>query len=122
MWLLSIGIPTLIIAQMLHSYCAIGMQAIPTIAPEVFSTRKRIILNATWILLFIAGTSILLTAHWAFGVTALLVYWLGLPVLITPIFKRYMLGSWDDRKHILEKQGYTKDNYLNGDWWKKVTP
>ncbi len=40
-------------------------------------------------------------------------------LLITPSMKKYMLGSWDDNKHILEKWGYTKYNYLSGDWWKR---
>ena len=119
MWLLAAGISALVIAQMLHSYCAIGMQAIPAIAPGVFSTRKGIVLNAAWVLLFITGASMLFIAHWAAGTAAILVYWFGLPTLVTPIFKRYMLGSWNDHKHVLEEQGYTKDNYLNGDWWKR---
>jgi hypothetical protein len=35
--------------------------------------------------------------------------------------KRYMLPPWDKVKDILEKLGYTKNDYLHGDWWKDLS-
>jgi len=102
MWLLISGVLILLVASVLHSYCAIGVKTSPVIAPAIFYSRAGLILQVGWIV----------------GIVAIPVYWLVLPILITPSMKKFMLGSWDD-KHILEKRGYTKYNYLSGDWWKR---
>jgi len=119
MWLLISGVLILLVASVLHSYCAIGVKASPVIAPAIFYSRAGIILQIGWIVLFVAGTVMLFIVNWIVGIVAIPVYWLVLPILITPSMKKYMLGSWDDNKHILEKRGYTKYNYLSGDWWKR---
>jgi len=70
-------------------------------------------------MLFVIGIVMLFIADWIWGIVAIPVYWFLLPLLSTPIVKKWMLGSWDENKHILEKRGYTKYNYSSGDWWKR---
>ena len=95
------------------------MKASSVIAPAIFYSPAVIILQTGWIVLFVAGTVMLFIVNWIAGIVAIPVYWFVLPILITPSMKKYMLGSWDDNKYILEERGYTEDNYLSGDWWKE---
>ena len=71
-------------------------------------------------MLFVIGVALWFIANWIWGVVAILVYWFVLPLIVTPIVKRYMLPPWEEVKDYfdLEKDGYTKNNYRNGDWWK----
>ncbi len=78
MWLLISGVLILLVASVLHSYCAIGVKASPVIAPAIFYPRAGIILQIGWIV----------------RIVAIPVYWLVLPILITPSMKKYMLGPW----------------------------
>ena len=119
MWLLVAGILILIIASVLHSYCAVGVKAKPVFSAAIFSSRIGIVFQIGWMILFIAGTAILFVANWIVGIISIPIYWLVLPLLITPRMRRYYLGSWDENKDILEKHGYNKDNYLDGDRWKR---
>jgi len=119
MWLLVAGIIILMIASVLHSYCAVGVKAKPTFSAAVFWSWVGMVLQIGWMILYIAGTVILFFANWIVGIISIPIYWLVLPLLITPRMRRYYLGSWEENKDILEEHGYNKDNYLNGDWWKK---
>jgi len=119
MWLLISGVLLLFIASFLHSYCAIGVQASPVIAPAIFYSSARVALQIGWIILFVIGVVMLFIVNWIWGVVGAFGYWLLLPLLVTPIVKKWMLGSWDEVKRLLEEQGYTKDDYLHGDWWKR---
>jgi len=113
MWLLISGVIILFVASFLHSYCAIGVQASPLIAPAIFYSHAGTFLQIGWIVLFVIGVVMLFVVNWIVGIVAILVYWFLLPLLVAPIVKKWMLGSWDDNKHILEERGYTKDNYLS---------
>ena len=119
MWLLIFGILILLVASVLHSYCAVGVKAKPVFSAAIFSSRMGMVLQIGWMLLFIAGTAMLFVANWIVGIIAIPIYWLVLPLLITPSMRKYYLGSWDENKDILEKHGYNKGNYLDGDWWKR---
>lgn len=121
MWLLIFGLLILILASFLHSYCAIGTQALLTIRPMVFDSLSGILLQIGWIILFLIGVGLLFVLNWSYGIIAIILYWFVLPLLITPIMKRYMLPPWDKVKDILEKLGYTKNDYLRGDWWKDLS-
>ncbi len=122
MWLLISGVLILLIASLLHSYCAVGVQASPVIAPAIFYSSARILLQIGWIILFVVGTVMLFIVNWIAGIVAIPVYWFVLPLGMTPILKKWMLPSWDDMpdhvKDTMRKLGYNKDNYLRGDWWK----
>ena len=119
MWLLVAGIIILMIASVLHSYCAVGVKAKPTFSAAIFSSRMGIAPQIGWMILYIAGTVILVVANWIVGIISIPIYWLVLPLLITPRMRRYYLGSWEENKDVLEEHGYNKDNYLDGDWWKR---
>ena len=119
MWLLISGILILLIASVLHSYCAVGVKAKPIFSAAVFWSRMGIVPQIGWMVMFVAGTVILFVANWIVGIISIPIYWFVLPLLITPRMRRYYLGSWEENKDTLEKHGYNKDNYLSGDWWKK---
>ena len=59
MWLLISGVLILLVASVLHSYCAIGMKALPVIAPAIFNSRAGITLQIGRSVLFVAGTVML---------------------------------------------------------------
>ena len=73
-------------------------------------------------MLFIVGIVMLFFVNWVVGIVAIPVYWFVLRLLIAPRMKRYMLGSWDENRDVLEKHGYNKDNYLGGSWWHRLPP
>ena len=121
MVLLIFGLLILILASFLHSYCAIGTQASPTIRPMIFDSLYGILLQIGWIILFLIGVGLIFVLNWVYGIIAIILYWFLLPLLITPIMKKYMLPPWDAVKDILEKLRYTKNDYLHGDWWKDLS-
>lgn len=122
MWLLISGILIPLIGSFLHSYCAIGRQSSDAHRPMIFDSFAGILLQIAWIALFVIGISLLFIANWILGIVGVFVYWFLLPLLVTPIVKKWMLPAWDDLpgdvKDTLGKLGYKKDNYLHGDWWK----
>jgi len=123
MWLLVAGIILLVVTAVWQSYCLIGGRASPLFAPAIFySAIVNIFLQLSWIMLFIVGIVMLFFVNWVVGIVAIPVYWFVLRLLIAPRMKRYMLGSWDENRDVLEKHGYNKDNYLDGDWWKRPPP
>ena len=119
MWLLIVGIILLVVAAVLHSYCAVGVKAKPVFSAAIFWSRKGRLLQTGWMILYIAGTVMLFFANWIVGIISIPIYWFVLPLLITPRMRRYYLGSWEENKDVLEEHGYNKDNYLDGDWWKR---
>lgn len=121
MWLLISGLFTLILASFLHSYCAIGRQASRSIRPMAFESSTGILLRVGWIILFLIGAGLVIALNWVWAIIAVILYWFGLPLIVTPIMRKYMLPPWDQVKDILEKCGYTKNNYRQGDWWKDLS-
>ena len=120
MWLLVAGIILLAVTAVWQSYCLISGRASSSFAPAIFySSIINIFLQLSWIMLFIAGIVMLFFVNWIVGIVAIPIYWFILRLLIAPRMKKYMLGSWDENKDVLEKHGYNKDNYLDGDWWKR---
>ena len=95
------------------------MQMKTVMAPAIFFSPIGTLLQIGWIILFVAGTVMLFIANWIVGLIAISVYWFVFPLLITRWMQERMLGPWDEAKGHLEPLGYTKDNYLDGDWWKK---
>ena len=123
MWLLVTGVILLVVTAIWQSYCLIGGRASPMFAPAIFySSVVNILLQLSWIMLFIVGIVMLFFVNWVVGIVAIPVYWFVLRLLIAPRMKRYMLGSWDENRDVLEKHGYNKDNYLDGGWWKRSPP
>jgi len=115
------GIIVLILASLLHSYCSIGIKMLNSLRPMVFDTNP-ILLQLGWILFFIIGIILLFLYNWIIGIIGIIVYWFLLPLIVTPIVRRRMLPSWEELpdflKDKLSGEGYDKENYLNGDWWK----
>jgi len=86
-----------------------------------FDSSTGILLRVGWIILFLFGAGLVIALNWVWAIIAVILYWFGLPLIVTPIMKKYMLPPWDQVKDILEKRGYTKNNYLHGDWWKDLS-
>jgi TRAP-type C4-dicarboxylate transport system permease large subunit len=120
MWLLVGGITLLVMTAVWQSYCLIGGRASPSFAPAIFwSSTTNILLQLSWIVLLIVGFVMLFFTNWVAGIVAIPVYFFVLRVLIAPRTKKWILGTWDENKDVLEGHGYDKDNYLDGDWWKR---
>ena len=86
-------------------------------APAIFySSVVNILLQRSWTMLFIVGILMLFFVNWVVEIIAIPVHLFVVNSLIAPRMKRYMLGSWDENRDVLEKHGYNKDNYLNGRW------
>ena len=47
----------------------------------------------------------------------IVLFWLVLPFIITPIMRNRILPPWDEVKVELEPKGYNERNYWRGDWW-----
>jgi hypothetical protein len=123
MGLLIAGIVVLIIAAIVHSYCAVGIKCSAVHRPMFFDDVHPSIPHIIWIVPFATGISLLFIYNWIVGLVGLFVYWLIMPLLITPIMRKWMLPSWDElpeeSKASLRRMGYDKNNYLEGDWWKR---
>ena len=51
------------------------------------------------------------------AVIGIVVFWLVLPFIITPIMRNRVLPPWDEVKKELEPKGYNERDYWRGDWW-----
>lgn len=122
MWLLVAGILLLIIASVLHSYCGVGIKCSTIYRPTFFDTVYPRVSHLVWVVPFLIGISLFFIYHWIVGAIGLFVYWFVMPLLITPFIRKWMLPSWgelpDEARASLQRIGYSKSNYLNGDWWK----
>ncbi len=122
MWLLFAGIILLLLAAIWQTYCLVGGRASPVFAPAIFySAVVNMSLQLSCIILFIGAIVMLFFVNWIIGLISIPFYFFVLR-LISPHMHRYILGSWDENKDVLEEHGYTKDNYLDGNWWKKQPP
>ena len=122
MWLLIAGIILLVATAIWQSYCLVGGRASPVFAPAIFcSSTVNILLQLSCPLLLIAGIVMVFLFNWVVGIIAIPIYFYVLR-FIARRMKRYMLGSWDENKDVLEEHGYNKDNYLDGNWWQKQPP
>jgi len=90
MWLVIPGIVILLISSFLHSYCAIGVQCLLSLRPMIFDSSIGKLLQIGWIVLFVIGVVMLFFGNWIWGIVAIAVYWLLLPLLITPIVRKHM--------------------------------
>ena len=119
---LVLGFVLMFAAAVLESYCDFGRQASSEYRPKIFfNPTYRILLQAGWIILLLAGGVLLLLFPgygWILAVAGILGFWLFMPLWIMPIIRGRLLPSWDKVKDDLEKLGYTRMNYLFGDWWK----
>ena len=119
MWYIALGFVLTLAAAVLETYCDFGRQASSKYRPKIFfNPTYRIFLQAGWIVLLLAGGVLLLMYHWILAVAGIIGFWLFIPLWILPIIRGRLLPPWDKLKDDLEKLGYTRMNYLFGDWWK----
>jgi hypothetical protein len=118
-----LGILVVIVAAALQSYCEYNRQARDDIKHKIFKTHFRFILDILWVILMLSGIALLfllnwlLGLHWILGLIAIVVFWLVLPFIITPIIRNRLLPPWDAVKEELESKGYNERDYWRGDWW-----
>ena len=119
MWYLVLGFVLLFAAAVLESYSDFGRHALPEYRPKFFFNRTyRILLQAGWIVLLLAGGVLLFLFQWILAIAGIIGFWLFIPLWVMPIIRGRLLPSWDQLKDELEKLGYTRMTYLFGDWWK----
>ena len=123
MWYLVLGFVLIFAAAVLETYWDFGRQALPEYRPKIFfNPTYRILLQAGWTILLLAGGVLLFLFPgygWILAVAGILGFWLFIPIWIMPITRGRQLPSWDKVKYDLEKLGYTRWTYLWGDWWKE---
>ncbi len=120
MWGLAItGILLLLLAAVMESYCAINRQSLPSLRAKAFDSSSGLLLYIIWVVLLLIACVLFWVVKEILAVVAIIVFWGLLPLWLMPMLKRRMLPSWEVVKGDLEKHGYTEDNYLKGDWWKK---
>ncbi len=119
--IIMLGFLVIILAAVLQAYCEFGRQARPDVRPKILKTRFRFVLEGLWIfLMLIAAAALFFPGSLASAITAgigIVLFWLVLPFIITPILRKRILPPWDDVKAELEPEGYNERNYWRGDWW-----
>ena len=118
-WLIIGGIVFLVLGAFLESYCSISRQAAEKYRAKIFVTRRGLMFEIGWIMLLVGAGLLLFFVHPIAAGVAIVVFWLVLPLWIMPMVRRRLLPTWDMVKDELEYQGYTEENFLSGDWWKK---
>ena len=119
MWVTILGIVLLIVAAVVESYCTISRQSLPSLRAKIFDSSRGLSLYVVWMVLLVIGATLLFSVHTVAAIVGVVVFWVLLPMWLMPILKRRMLPPWDMVKGDLEQHGYTEDDYLDGDWWKK---
>lgn len=112
-----LGFVVLLAAAVLQAFCEFNRQARDDIRRSIFKTKFKYVLEAIWIILMLGAAAILFLMHWLLGVTAIIVFWLILPFMITPILRNRLLPTWDEAKTELEPKGYNERDFWRGDWW-----
>ena len=112
-----LGFLIIIVAAVIQAYCEFGRQARPDIKPKIFKSGFKYSLEAVWIVLMLGGSALLFLLSWLIAVIAIVVFWLVLPFIITPIMRNRILPPWDEVKAELEPKGYNERDYWRGDWW-----
>jgi len=120
MWWLAIpGIFLLLLAGVVESYCAINRQSLPSLRAKIFDSYTGLLFQIGWVVLLLIACLLLFLAHPIAAIVGVVVFWVLLPLWLIPMMKRRLLPPWDVVKSDLGKHGYTEENYLDGDWWKK---
>jgi hypothetical protein len=118
-----LGFLVIIMAAVLQAYCEYNRQAREDIKHRIFKTSFRFVLEAVWLILMLGGSALLFLiglvdgSGWIWGIIAIIVFWLVLPFIITPIMRNRLLPPWDEVKAELEPKGYNDRDYWRGDWW-----
>jgi hypothetical protein len=116
------GIIILIIASFWHSYASVVANSSPLYRPIVYYSNRNLF-QLGWLALLLLGISFLFLYHWIAGIVGVLVYWFLLPLIVSHLVRKWYLPSWDELsdelKDILQGAWYSKENYLDGHWWKE---
>jgi len=108
----------IILAAVLQAYCEFGRQARPDVKPKIFKTRIRFVLEGLWIfLMLIAAAALFFFNGVTMSLIGIVLFWLVLPFIITPIMRKRILPPWDNVKEELEPKGYNERDYWRGGWW-----
>ncbi len=121
-WLAILGVFSLLLAGVAESYYTIGRQSLPSLRARIFGSHRGLLLHVGWMVLLVIGALLLFMVNGILAVVAIIVFWVLLPLWLIPMMKRRLLPPWDLVKGDLERHGYTEDDYLDGDWWKKSGP
>ena len=122
--LIVLGFLLILLASVLESYCEFNRLARQNIRHKIFNTPFRYILEAGWIILLLAGGSLLFLIGGLGDLMSVILlvigiggFWLVFPFIITPIMRNRLLPPWDNVKEELASKGYNEKNYWRGDWW-----
>ena len=85
------GVVVSVIASAVHSYCAVSMRMPTMDRPAFFYTVHPAVPHLIYLVPLVAGMVLLFLYDWIVGLVGLAVYWLVMPLLITPIMKKWML-------------------------------
>jgi len=112
-----LGFVVTFLASVLERYCEFGRLAQPKYKPAILKTPFRWVLEALWVILLLVGSILLFFAGWYLAVIGVLMFWVVLPIIITPILRYRLLPHWDEVKALLEPTGLNEKNYWREAWW-----
>ena len=119
MWFTFGGMVLLVLSSVLEAAWEFGRQVKPELRPAFLESSWKHVILPAWVILLLAGGVLLFWAMPVFGIVAIAIFWLVMPIVVGTRVRRRFLPPWEDLKGELEKQGYTERSYWRrGDWWK----
>ena len=85
------GVVVLVVASVIHSYCAVSMRMPEMDRPAFFYAVPAAVPHLIYLVPLITGMVLLFMYDWVAGLVGLAVYWFVMPLLITPIMRKWML-------------------------------
>ncbi len=118
-WFMLGGFVLLLFSSILESLWEFGRQVRADLRPDFFDGPRRTLILAGWVLCLLGGGVLLMMVDVKVGLVGIVVFWMLLPISVSPRVRKRFLPPWDDLKKELESQGFTERNYWRrGDWWK----
>ena len=99
------GVVVLVIASVVHSYCAVSTRMPTMDCPAFFYTVHPAVPHLIYLVPLVTGMVLLFLHDWIAGLVGLAVYWFIMPLLITPIMKKWMLPS----SSVMPQLGHYRD-------------
>ncbi len=113
----AIGFILVLVASIIERFCEFGRQAQPKYKPGILKTPFRFVLEALWLLMMLASAVLLFFVNWWLAVISVILFWVILPIILTPILRYRILPHWDEVKSELEPLGLNEKNYWREGWW-----
>ena len=112
-----LGFVITLVASLIERYCEFGRLAQPKYKPGILKKPFKWVLEALWVIMLLAGSILLFIRGWYWALTGVILFWVVLPIVLTPILRYRILPHWDQVKAELEPLGLNEKNYWREAWW-----